>query len=176
MKKIMVAYVTKTGTTKEAAQEIGKVFSEKDIEVDIVELKEAKNPEDYDAVIIGAPINGMQWHPDAVAYVENNAEELREVYVSYYLMSYIFFTGRKLWRNAIKNSLNKVSKTVEPVAVGMFGGKINSRFTGFLRVFFGIKKDAPTDVRNPEEVRKWAEDLVKGFLANGEDTETGGEV
>ncbi|MHB1484745.1 MAG: flavodoxin domain-containing protein [Saccharofermentanales bacterium] len=160
MNKVLIAYVTKTGTTKNAADEIAAVLQENGFETDVVPFAEVMKIEDYDAVIIGAPINGMNWHPDASAFVAKHQIELNRVPTSYYFMSYILFQGCGFWKKAINKSLDKVSLIVKPVKVGKFGGKLGKEFPAFARILFGVKKDSPIDLTDNTAVRKWADEWV----------------
>ena len=161
MKRVLIAYVTKTNTTKEAAAEIRVVLEAQGFLTDVLPIAEVQSIGNYQAVIVGAPINGMNWHPDATAFVTRFQKELSAVPTSYYFVSYILFTGCNFWGKAIRKSLDKVSALVKPVSTGMFGGRIEKRFPAFPRFLFGVKKEAPIDVTNLETVRTWAMDWVK---------------
>ena len=65
MSKILVAYVSKTGTTKEVAEEIGRILEEKGLEADVMEIPRVQGFEGYSGAVIGSPINGMRWLPEA---------------------------------------------------------------------------------------------------------------
>ena len=160
MNKILITYITKTYTTKDAAVEIAGVLEENGFETEIIPIADVIKIEDYDAVIIGAPINGMNWHPDAAAFVEKYRNELSRVPTAYYFMSYILFQGCNFWKKIILKSLDKVGKLVKPVKTGMFGGKLGKEFPAFARILFGVKKNSPIDLTDNIEVRKWATELV----------------
>lgn len=160
MKRVLIGYVTKTNTTREAALEIGSVLQKQGFDAQILPLSEVTSLEGFDAVIIGAPINGMNWHIDAVKFVESHKDELKKIPTSFYFMSYLLFVGCEFWRKIIRKSLDKVSMQVKPMKVGMFGGKIAANSSVAFRFIFGIKKNALSDVRNQKEVYKWAQEWV----------------
>ncbi|MHB1453786.1 MAG: flavodoxin domain-containing protein [Saccharofermentanales bacterium] len=162
MKKILIAYVTKTGTTANAAEIIGGVLRERGFETTVLPITGAGSLESYDSVIIGAPINGMAWHPDATAFVNNRATELSQKDVSYYLMSYIYFTGCNFWKKAISKAFDKLPQSVRPRMTGMFGGKVDKEFPAFARFLFGVQKGMPTDMQDDETVRQWARKWADG--------------
>ncbi len=161
MKRVLITYVTKTNTTKEAAAEIRQMLEAQGFLSDVLPIAEVASLTDYQAVIIGAPINGMSWHPDAKAFVTRFQQELNAVPTSLFLVSYLLFTGCNFWKKIIRKSLDKVSALVKPVSVGMFGGRIDKVFPALPRFLFGVKKDAPIDATNPEDVRAWALDWTK---------------
>lgn len=163
MKNILILYVTKTGTTLHAANIISKVFESKGYSVDIKKISDEFNIEDYFGVIIGAPINGMQWHPEAVSFITIHQQVLKEKAVAYYFMSYILNVGNSFWNKRIQTSLNKVKNIVKPVYIGMFNGKVGSDFPVAARWIFGIKKGTPMNLTDDSEVKEWANDCCDVF-------------
>ena len=146
MKKVLIAYISKTNTTKEIAEHIKIALQTEEVSVDVLSFNEVTNIEDYNAVIVGAPINGMMWLPEATQFVESNKDALNKVPTAYYFVSYLFKDGRKMWRKAIDKSLNKSIAAVKPVAVGKFTGRVEKKFPKFFSWVFGIKKDLPLDL------------------------------
>ena len=159
MSKVLIAYTTKTGTTKEISNEIANVFKEKGIEADVLSISEIKSLDEYTAVVVGSPVNAMRILPEAIKFVKDNQESLKKIPTAYFNVSYMLDLGREFVKKKIRTSLNSISKIVEPVKTGLFGGKVDSKLPGFARVLFGVKKGAPVDVRDSQKVRKWAEEL-----------------
>lgn len=160
MKKLCIAYVTKTNTTKEIAEEIGKVAREKNWTVKVPPLTAVADLREYDAVLIGAPINGMQWLPEAVEFVEKHQKVLAERPTSYFLVSYLMNSGAKMWKKTIDKSLNKVSDIVAPMKIGKFDGRVEDEFGTIPRLLFGLKKGTPLDLRDWDQIREWASEYV----------------
>lgn len=163
MKSILIVYVTKTGTTLHAAEIISEVFKSGGYSVDIKSISDEVVYDDYLGIIIGAPINGMQWHPDAVNFITKNQQMLKEKAVAYYFMSYILNVGNSFWNKRIQTSLNKVRNIVKPVNIGMFNGSIGSDFPVVARWIFGIKKGTPMNLTDDAEVKEWAKDCFEIF-------------
>ena len=160
MPKLLIAYVTKTNTTKEIAEEIGKIAREKDWTVKVLPLTAVADMREYDAVLIGSPINGMQWLPEANEFVEKHKKALSERPTSYFLVSYLMNSGAMRWRKLIDKSLNKASQIVSPLSVMKFDGRIEDEFPGFARLLFGVKKGTPLDLRNWDDIQVQANDYV----------------
>lgn len=160
MKNLCIAYVTKTNTTKEIAEEIGKIAREKDWKVKILPLTAVADLREYDAVLIGAPINGMQWLPEANEFVEKHQEVLNERPTSFFLVSYLMNSGAMRWRKLIDKSLNKASNIVAPFSIGKFDGRVEDEFGAIPRFLFGLKKGTPLDLRNWDQIRGWANDYI----------------
>lgn len=162
MKRILILYVTRTQTTQLAAEIIAEVLKRENHEVTVAPIAEAVKLETYDAVVIGAPINGMQWHPTAQAYVQDHQEVLREKTTALFFMSYLIGAGRKIVNTRIEKSLDTASAAVHPVLLGMFKGVSGEKgLPRFIRWLFGIKADVPVDRREDSEVIEWAERFEK---------------
>ncbi|MBN2780941.1 MAG: flavodoxin domain-containing protein, partial [Candidatus Marinimicrobia bacterium] len=159
-----IAYVTKTGTTQGIAEEIGRVAAEHGIVADVLPLSAVASPEGYGAVVIGAPINGMQWVPEAGAFVEKHRDALLKVPTAYFFVSYLMNVGAPLWQKTIRKSLDKVSALVPPVKTAGFPGRVDKAFPGFARLLFGLKKGIPIDLVDLEAVREWAEEYVREMV------------
>ncbi|HBA91139.1 MAG TPA: flavodoxin, partial [Anaerolineaceae bacterium] len=57
-KKILVAYATYYGTTREVAETIAKTITEHGYEVEVISAREARDVSRYGAVIVGSAIRG----------------------------------------------------------------------------------------------------------------------
>lgn len=163
MRKVLITYVTKTGTTAQSAAAIGSLLQENGFETVVTPLEEACPMALYDSVIIGGPVNGMAWHPQASAFVAEHAAELAGKDISFFCMSYIYFTGKNFWRKAIAGVFTKPSGAVKPRMTGIFGGKVGERMPAFARLIFGIAKDAPADCTDFDAVREWAGQWMAGI-------------
>lgn len=165
MSKLCIAYVTKTNTTKEIAEEIGKVVQEKNWDVKVLPVSAIVSLEEFDAILIGSPINGMQWLPEANEFVEKYQEELSKLPTSYFLVSYLINSGAKMWKKTINKSLDKASALVKPMMIGKFDGRVEDEFPGFVRLLFGIKKGTPLDLRDWDQIRAWAKEYLEELEA-----------
>jgi menaquinone-dependent protoporphyrinogen oxidase len=165
MRKLCIAYVTKTNTTKEIAEEIGKIARDKDWTVKVLPLTAVADLREYDAVLIGAPINGMQWLPEANDFVEKHRNVLSERSTSFFLVSYLMNSGAMRWRKLIDKSLNKASNLVQPFMIGKFDGRVEDEFGTIPRWLFGLKKGTPLDLRNWDQIRGWANDYIDQLSA-----------
>lgn len=81
--KILVAYVTKSGSTTEVARAIGQELAGDGVLVDVRPIKEVADPGGYDAVVVGGPMI-FGWHREAVTFVERHQQALSQVPVAYF--------------------------------------------------------------------------------------------
>jgi menaquinone-dependent protoporphyrinogen oxidase len=163
MKRILVAYWTKTGTTRGAAEEIARVLSSRGLVAEARELGAVGEQGSWDALILGAPINGMAWKPEALAFLKAHAESFRGKPVAYFLVSYLLFEGRPSIRAAIRRALEPAAAIHPPLATGAFGGRLPGPLPAPMRLLFGVRKDAPLDLVDLAAVRDWAAELAAGL-------------
>jgi len=161
MKKILVAYVSKTGTTAEVAAEIGKTLDGAGWQADIRRMSEVSSLEDYSAVVLGAPINGMRWHAEAAAFAADHREALRGLPAACFYLSYIMFAGgRESLKGAIRKSMEELASSFGARSVGAFGGRIQSPLPAPIRFAFGTEKGGSLDKRDWDVIRSWASEIA----------------
>jgi len=83
--KVLVTYASKHGATAEIAEKIGGILKEAGIDIEIMPVKQAKDPSAYGAVVLGSAAYIGQWRKDAVKYLKVNAASLgqRPVWLFY---------------------------------------------------------------------------------------------
>jgi menaquinone-dependent protoporphyrinogen oxidase len=159
-KGVLVVYATKTGSTGETAQAIARELVSKGLDAEARPLEQAGDLSAYDGVVVGAPLNGMAWHPDALAFVRDNAAALSEKRVAYFLLSIAYGIGRPSMKVSVPTRLDPAKAIVESVASACFGGVMAADPPLVLRLAFGIKKGAPRDSRNWDDIRAFAAELA----------------
>lgn len=163
MSKTLIAYVTKTGTTREIALEIEKTLKAAGVEARTLPMSEAGDLSGYDRVILGAPINGMRLVPEAAAFVEARRAELRARPVAVFAVSYMHGAARGNWNRAIEKSVRSAAEAAGARTSAIFSGRVGSPLPGFARLLFGVPRDLPADRVDPEAVRVWAAGLPKAL-------------
>jgi menaquinone-dependent protoporphyrinogen oxidase len=82
MARILVAYATKLGSTREIADAIGTSLRAAGHDADVRPVNDVMGVEDYRAVILGSALYAAHWQRDANRFVHRHATALR---------------GRRLW-------------------------------------------------------------------------------
>ncbi len=161
MKKVLIGYYSKTGTTRKVCEEMKEILEQTHFEVDFMELSQITELSADDTVVIAAPINGMQWVEPAKSFVMANAKTLKDKKFVAIYVSYIIRTGNGFWKKKIKNGIEKLTMKMEPLVIKDFGGVVDKEFPGFARLIFGITKGTSLDMSNEKEVKSFTEDLIK---------------
>lgn len=75
MQKILVAYTTNAGSTAEVAQVIAEELGRGGNSVDLRRLEEVRSVDEYDAVVVGAPMI-LGWSRTAVRFLKRHQQSL----------------------------------------------------------------------------------------------------
>lgn len=156
----LIAHKSHTGTTKEAAEIIQNVFISKALDVELLEISEVKSVDKYDLIIIGAPINGMHWLPEASNFISKHEITLKKKKVACFALSYIINDGRKFWKNRMRSNFKNICQLNDPIDTMIFGGKIDKPMPAPARFIFGLSKEAPLDYRDNKKIEDWAKGLI----------------
>ena len=148
MKNILLTYYTKTNTTKEICEYIMDQLKDTGCDLSLQPMENVKNLENYDLVILGAPIHGMNWATEAKAFADANLALLKDKKVALFYNAYLLNNSRKMWQKPIHKSLNTYISSLNPIAVGEFNGRVDSPFKGIPKLIFGSRPNEPLDRRN----------------------------
>jgi len=165
-RKILIAYASEFGTTSEVAVAIGDVLCQEGNTVETKWVKNVKNLNDYDAVIIGSAIQYDCWMPEAAEFVTANQDTLRKLPVAYFFTCLVLsMQNEKAEKKAmtISDKLYALVPQVKPVSVGRFAGVLDySKMSFFTLLFFkvmlsilGVKEG---DYRDWDAIRAWAKE------------------
>jgi menaquinone-dependent protoporphyrinogen IX oxidase len=163
--KVLVAYTTNAGSTREVAEAIAGELRKEGATVEARRLEEIEDLSAYQAVVVGGPMI-VGWHRGAVSFLKKHQPALSRIPVAY------FFTAMSLTRtgdaslngvpvhidpnlpkeskNATRLSLRERYATMErylgpvlraapqvrPVSVGFFGGKLDYSRLKLLQMLF----------------------------------------
>jgi menaquinone-dependent protoporphyrinogen oxidase len=165
--KLLVAYATRYGSTKEVAEKIAAVLREGGSLVDVRTAEQVQSLDEYRAVVVGAPLYMFNWLKAARSFVARNRAGLERVPVA------IFALGptednEKDFQEA-RGQLEKVLASfpwLAPVAVELFGGKFEpSRLTFPYNLIPTLKKMPVSDIRDWDAIHTWARDVGKTLVA-----------
>ena len=77
-KRVLVAYASRMGSTKEIAEEIGAELRRRGLDADVLPCSSDPKPEGYDAIIIGSALYIRHWDKAASSYLKQYAPVLAE--------------------------------------------------------------------------------------------------
>ena len=151
--KILVAYATKNGSTTDVAHAIGVRLREHGCTVEIQSVKNVKCIQDFDFLVVGAPIYSGQWLNGAHRILKrlHKLKSEKTPMVALFALGPRKNEGPEDWvkPNAQFERALKKHPTINPVSKALFGGADPP------------KKSVRRDIRDWEAIKAWADELVK---------------
>jgi menaquinone-dependent protoporphyrinogen oxidase len=112
--KILVTYATRAGSTAEVAAAIRQTLGERGFSVDIKPVKENPALEGYQGVVLGSAIRYGSWQPEAVKYVEQHRDELKQMPNAFFCVHLMNLDDDEASRKARQAYLDSLRKLVTP--------------------------------------------------------------
>ncbi len=164
-KKILIAYGTVAGSTKEVAQAIGEEMRNAGVLVDIHPVESVKEITGYDGVIVGTAVRMFKILGKTRRFLKQHKKSLQEVPVAYFLLCLTM--GEETPENIekAKKYAQPMIEVKEPVTLGLFGGCIDH---DKLNDFFGksMKSVPEQDHRDWEKIGAWGKEALSLLLDN----------
>ena len=158
--KILIAYESATGTTKEIASIMTDKFEASGRMVTMLPINQIRDVDGFDLIVIGAPINGMQYVPAGKSFIKDHEDTLADSQVHVFYTSYLIKAGRTFWKKKIHRGMEKLTEPIKPTGVVGFGGRVDQPFPKVARWIFGVAPNTPADVTDFDEVRSFVDDLI----------------
>lgn len=161
--RVMVGYATRTGSTVDVAEAIGRGLAERGFAVDVLPLREDPSPEGYDAVVLGSAINGAQWLPEAMSWLRANAGALERVPAAVFCVHSMNGGADEGQTRKRLAYLDPVRALLRPRAEGFFLGKGPSEEDSSLIERWAFKAFGGTaegDARDWDAIAVWAEEVA----------------
>jgi len=163
-KKVLVAFASKYGATKEIAEKIGQVIAQAGLETDTLPAEKVKDLSDYKAVVLGSAAYIDGWRREATGFIKKYENQLAEVPI------WIFSSGPLEEGDAIElmkgwkypKSLEAVFSHIKPLDITVFHGAVNFQRMNFLeRGMMNRFKLAKSDFRKWDMIEAWARGIAQ---------------
>jgi menaquinone-dependent protoporphyrinogen IX oxidase len=195
MNKILVTYVTNSGSTPEVAKAVMEEIQKSGAQVELLSVGEVGEHASYSAVVLGAPMI-LGWHRSALRFLrKNNAALSKKPLAVFVTCMSLTATGettiqgvpvvvdealpkppKNAGRMDFKERYSRVSNYLRPilvacqarpVSVGVFAGRLNfSNLQWWAMIFVVLILHAKSgDKRNWGAIRGWAGSLPALFSA-----------
>ena len=159
--RILVAYATKHGSTREIAEVIGQELRDAGAEVDVVAAHAVVDVDPYDAVVLGSALYAAHWRREANRFVARHLAMLQDRPV------WLFSSG-PLDRSADASRLPvtaQVAATTDPIGPRdhqTFGGRLLADTPGMdPRI---LATHPVGDFRDWTAIRAWAVGISREIL------------
>jgi len=165
--KILVAFATRFGSTREIASAITAELISEGFDAHPAEATSALNPDDYDAFVIGSPLYGSKWMSAAGMFAAITSERINGKPVALFSVGTLGVDSPDAGRTEHQEfitQLKEVAPKLNVVADDVFTGYFErSNLPWYLRI---IDRFAPTlqgDHRDWAAIHAWANSVASKF-------------
>lgn len=161
--KVLVAYASKHGSTREIAEKVAAVLTDTGLAVDLYNAKEAPDPAAYGAVVLGAAAYLGRWRKDAVKYLKKYQTALAA------RPTWLFMSGPtgegdplELLKGTLYSpGMQPVLDVIGPKEIKPFHGNTSpANFGGWEKwILSRVGADA-ADFRDWDMITSWAQDVA----------------
>lgn len=162
--RILVAYGSKYGATREIAEKISETLRDAGLEVEVLPADRAGDPSSYKAVVLGSAVYAGRWRKEAARFLQANEGTLAKRPV------WIFSSGPtgegdplelvKGWR--LPDALKPVADRIKPRDITVFHGAMDPGKLNFFEKLILKMVKAPTgDFRDWDTIAAWASGIAR---------------
>jgi menaquinone-dependent protoporphyrinogen oxidase len=165
MKRVIVAYASKCGSTAEVAQSIGTVLAERGWSVDVMAVQKVKNLSGYQAAVLGTALRMGKPVGEFNRFVAKFKAQLNQLPLAVFSLGLVMRTDTPENRAMTLGFLQPVLEQLPAgIPVAPFGGKLDYQtLSPFYRWAFKQDKSgemAPGDWRDWHAIQGWAAALA----------------
>ena len=155
MDEVLIAYATKHGSTHEVAEFVAAHLADIGAEAHTLPAHRVRSLDEYQAVVLGAPLYMGRWHRDARTFLRRFRSELATRPLAVFALGPVE-DNLEQWEGARAQLYNALAHApgVEPVTVGVFGGAIVPE-----TLHFPFSHIPAGDLRDWDAIRDWTERL-----------------
>ncbi len=163
---VLVTYASRFGSTEGVARAIGKTLASNGLRVDVGPMRQVSDLSAYQAVVAGSAINGGEWLPEAMSFMQAHQAELRvRPFAAFLVCMTLSMCNGEQYRSHVATWLAPVRALVKPVSEGLFAGaldikripSLSDRLKFRLSVLFGAWTEG--DHRDWKAIEAWALEL-----------------
>lgn len=155
MIKVVVAYGTKMGATKEIAEAIGDELKSAAVEVTVSDAADLRTLDGYDAAVVGSAVYMARWRPEAVELLTRQAKSGTSIPIWTY-QSGPLSTVEEGTDQAMPRKVREVAARIGAAPPVTFGGRVEpATAKGFIARKMAAGPSAG-DYRDFDEIRRWA--------------------
>jgi len=166
--KILVAYASAQGSTKEIAERIADRLREHKATVDCVSVTDPIDVAGYDAFVIGSAIHGQAWLSQARQFIQQNQVILHARPVWLYSVGMPGALGRPLRKWAMQEgpkATHDLQQLTDAVQTQLFSGVVERQdFPLVSRMIFKVMGGRYGDARDWPQIARWADGIASALV------------
>jgi menaquinone-dependent protoporphyrinogen oxidase len=153
MKRCLVAYASKHGSTEDVAREIASTLRRGGNIVYVHDAETVADLSGYDAVVLGGALYMGRWHRDARAFVQLHHEALARVRFAVFALGPASMDKEAGSLKQLQHALDHAH--VEPDTVAIFGGVVDPA-----KLRFPFNHMPKIDARDWPAIERWALEVL----------------
>ena len=159
MTKILVAYGTAAGSTKEVAEAVGEVLKGTGLDVDISAVESIKSLIGYDSMVLGTGVRAFRLLDGTMKFLRKHKKQMREIPFAAFLVCLTMCEDKPENRESAMKFAKPLFKIKEPLSIGLFGGVMDpEKLTGIAKMMF--QKEKFKDCRDWDAIKAWAAEVA----------------
>ncbi len=160
--RILVAYLSKKGSTAEIAGVIAAELGRAHFFVDTAAMEEVTSLDDYNAVILGVPVYTGRIMGELALFAGRNREALSRIPVAGFVVGIAPVFPQAGDAGTFTGQFRAALQPVTPVDVTMFAGVLDAKKLSFVeRGLTSLLKVPTGDFRNQDAIAAWARGLTE---------------
>ena len=164
--KVLITYASRTGSTAEIAEAIGRTLSQSGTQVEVLPMQDVKDLSVYRAVVAGSAMRSSKWLPEAMQFIATHRAVLSQVpFATFTVCITLAMSNSEQYRKAVSEWIEPVRAQVRPVSEGLFAGRLDfSKLplnwdTIKLRAVVALGIFPRDDRRDWNAIHAWAESI-----------------
>lgn len=167
-RRILTTYASRAGSTAEIAEAIAESLKQGGLEVDVKPVERVQRLDGYNGIVLGSAVRSEQWLPEALHFVERQAEVLRSIPSAFFCVGLTLAQEGNQTRENVLPYLDSARRYVEPDLIGFFAGVFDPRRVTLIERLQMQRAGAPVgDFRDWESISAWAEEALALFTQRG---------
>ena len=158
---ILVTFSTIHGSTQEVAEKIAATLRDQGLQVDLLPVKQVRSINQYQAIVLGAPLYMFRWHKDALNLLSRHRQSLAQKPLAIFALGPVNNVEKEFVdaRAMLDKELAKFS-WLKPTAIEIFGGKMDPPHFRFpYNLIPAMNKLPVSDIRDWNAIKTWASNL-----------------
>ena len=157
--RVLVAYASKYGATKEIANKIGEILQEASLKVNVLSAGQVYDLTPYDAVVLGSAVYDRKWCMEAAAFLATYESSLAKIPVWLFSSGAIGKGDPTMLMNGwhFPAELQALAYRIHPRDITFFHGAINIEKLNFAEKQIAKEFYTPLgDYRDWNAITNWA--------------------
>jgi menaquinone-dependent protoporphyrinogen oxidase len=157
--RVLVAYATKHGSTREVAEAVARTLRARHLAVDVLPADTVPHLRQYHAVVLGGALYTGRLHKDARRFLARHRDALAGRTLAVFAMGPRTLEPADV--AASRKQLDRALTGVAPASVAIFGGVIEPQ-----ALRFPFNRMPAVDARDWDAIERWANTVADAILAS----------